>query len=494
MNTKVLSTIIGTSFLAVTLSTQVDATQVKDNKSAIESLKTLPQEANARALFNKYNVIETKTDELGFTHYTLSPKVKGKVIGDKEIKVHVNPQGKVVLINGETDAEIKEPTNTVTLSKQEALNYAFSAINTTQAQATNIRSDVVKQNDLNIDASTNKFVYDIELITTTPSIGHWNIKVDAETGAIIEKTSLIDTAATTGLGLGVIGSYKTININSEPSGYSLTDLTHTGMLATYRFDAATGNGNLVTDPDKTFNATNQKPAVDAHYYAGRVYNYFKNVHGRDSYDGLGSDIPSIVSVNTINTTNDYRNNAAWIGDKMIYGDGDGTKFRATSGAIDVVAHEITHGVTQTSAKLVNQGQAGALNESMSDVFAYFIDPQDWLIAEDIYTPAVAGDGLRSLANPDAYGQPSHMSKYLNTTADFGGIHTNMGIPNKAAYNTITTIGKEKSEKIYYRALTQYLTSTSTFLDAKNALVQSARDLYGETTATSVKAAWDKVGV
>lgn len=87
-----------------------------------------------------------------------------------------------------------------------------------------------------------------------------------------------------------------------------------------------------------------------------------------------------------------------------------------------------------------------------------------------------------------------MSKYLNTTADFGGIHTNMGIPNKAAYNTITTIGKEKSEKIYYRALTQYLTSTSTFLDAKNALVQSARDLYGETTATSVKAAWDKVGV
>lgn len=87
-----------------------------------------------------------------------------------------------------------------------------------------------------------------------------------------------------------------------------------------------------------------------------------------------------------------------------------------------------------------------------------------------------------------------MSGYINTTADYGGIHTNMGIPNKAAYNTITTIGKEKSEKIYYRALTQYWTSTSTFLDAKNAPVQSAKDLYDTTTANQVSAAWDQVGV
>lgn len=494
MNKKLLSTIAITSAVAIALTSQADAAQVTNNQTAVESLKTLPSSTNARATFNKYMVINTTTDELGFTHYTLSPKVKGKVVSKKEIKVHVNPQGKVVLINGETDAEVKEPINTVKLSKQDALNTVFSALKTNQSEVKNIGGEVLKQNDLNIDGKTNKIVYDIEIITTSPMISHWNFKIDADNGKIIEQNNLIDNAATTGTGLGVVGSYKTININSETSGYSLTDVTHTGILATYQYDAATGQGKLVTDTDKIFNSANQKAAVDANYYAGRVYDYYKNVHGRDSYDGQGSAIPSIVGVNTINTTNDYRNNAAWVGDKMIYGDGDGTKFRATSGAIDVVAHEITHGVTQTSAKLVNQGQAGALNESMSDVFAYFIDPQDWLIAEDIYTPTIAGDGLRSLSNPEAYGQPSHMSKYLNTTADFGGIHTNMGIPNKAAYNTITTIGKEKSEKIYYRALTQYLTSTSTFLDAKNALVQSARDLYGETTATSVKAAWDKVGV
>lgn len=494
MNKKLFSTIFTVSVLTATLTTQVEAAQVVDNNTAIESLKTLPKSANARALFNKYTVIETKQDDLGYTHYTLSPKVKGKVVSDKEIKVHVNPQGKVVLINGETDVDLPSPINAVTLTKQNALNKAFAAINTTEAQASNLGSNVVKRNELNIDSDTNKFVYDIELITTTPSIGHWNIKVDAATGAIIDHISLVDNVATTGTGVGVLGSFKSININSEASGYSLTDLTRTGAISTYRFNTATSQGDLVIDTDKTFNSDTQRAAVDAHYYAGRVYDYFKNVHGRNSYDGLGASISSIVGVNTIKTTNDFRNNAAWIGDKMIYGDGDGTKFRATSGAIDVVAHEITHGVTQTSAKLVNQGQSGALNESMSDVFAYFIDPQDWLIAEDIYTPAIAGDGLRSLSNPEAYGQPSHMRSYINTTADNGGIHTNMGIPNKAAYNTITSIGRAKSEKIYYRALTQYLTSTSSFADAKNALIQSARDLYDETTATNVKNAWDKVGV
>lgn len=493
MKIKIISTLIVATTISTTLTSQSQASQF-DSKSAVESLKTLPKSENARALFNKYNVIDTVTDDLGFTHYTLTPKANGKVFANKEIKVHVNPQGKVVLINGETDAKVSNPTNTVKLSKQTAISKAFEAINIKESEAKNFSGPVVKKAELNIDGDAGQYVYDIELVTTSPSIGHWNIKINAENGQITAKQNLIETAATTGLGLGVIGSYKTININSVTGAYTLENLTHTGRLETYQYNSSTGQGTIVSDTDKTFNATNQRAAVDAHYYAGRVYDYYKNIHGRDSYDGLGTGIPSLVGVNSINTLNDYRNNAAWLGDKMIYGDGDGTRFRATSGAIDVVAHEITHGVTQTTAKLVNQGQAGALNESMSDVFAYFIDPQDWLIAEDVYTPSIAGDGLRSLANPEAYGQPSNMSGYLNTTADYGGIHTNMGIPNKAAYNTITTIGKEKSEKIYYRALTQYLTSTSTFLDAKNALVQSAKDLYGTAVADQVTAAWDKVGV
>ena len=96
---------------------------------------------------------------------------------------------------------------------------------------------------------------------------------------------------------------------------------------------------------------------------------------------------------------DNRNNAAWIGDKMIYGDGDNDNYLPFSGAKDVVAHEITHGITQETANLVYENQPGALNESFSDVFAYFIDSDNFLIGEDIYTPNVKGDALRSMSNP-----------------------------------------------------------------------------------------------
>lgn len=131
---------------------------------------------------------------------------------------------------------------------------------------------------------------------------------------------------------------------------------------------------------------------------------------------------------------------------MVYGDGDGTTFTSLSGALDVVAHELTHAVTERTAGLQYQNQSGALNESFSDVFGYFLDPTDYLLGEDIYTPGVSGDALRSLSNPTQYGQPAHMSNYVNTTSDNGGVHTNSGIPNKAAYNTISSIGKAKAEK------------------------------------------------
>ncbi len=207
-------------------------------------------------------------------------------------------------------------------------------------------------------------------------------------------------------------------------------------------------------------------------------------------------IVKIVSITHVNRFNgqDNRNNAAWIGDKMIYGDGDGVTFTNLSAANDIVAHEITHGVTQSTANLVYRNQPGALNESFSDVFAYFVDSEDFLIGEDAYTPGRDGDALRSMSSPEQYGQPSHMSQYVHTTSDNGGVHTNSGIPNKAAYNTIQRIGKDRSEQIYYRALSQYLTSTSNFNDAKASLYQSALDLYGQNVASQVAQAWEDVGV
>ncbi|EGQ3563496.1 peptidase M4 family protein [Staphylococcus pseudintermedius] len=466
-------------------------TTVKSKADANKALKELPSDVKDN--YKDYDVVDALTDDLGYTHYTLQPVVDGVHAKDQEVKVHVDKKGQVVLINGEVNAEKVDPTNSVSISKDAALSTAFKAVDMKQSEASNLDEDVVKVNDVEIDGEDNKYVYHVELVTMEPDVSHWDLKVDAETGEVVEKTDLVAHAAATGTGRGVLGDTKRININSIDGGYSLEDVTGSAVMATYAFNPASGSADLITDPDTNFTDDYQRAGVDANYYAKKVYDYYASKFDRRSYDNRDSDIMSIVHVNNFQGQ-DNRNNAAWIGDKMIYGDGDGTTFTALSGADDVVAHEITHGVTQETAGLIYRGQPGALNESMSDTFAYFMDPGNTLIGEDVYTPRRPGDALRSMSNPEQFNQPGHMRDYVNTSSDHGGVHTNSGIPNKAAYLTVNKIGQEQAEQIYYRALTSYLTSTSNFADAKASLVRAALDLYGEDVARQVEAAWEEVGV
>lgn len=476
----------------VSATQNIDA-KVTQESQATNALKELPKSENIKKHYKDYKVTDTEKDNKGFTHYTLQPKVGNTYAPDKEVKVHTNKEGKVVLVNGDTDAKKVQPTNKVSISKESATDKAFEAIKIDRQKAKNLKSDVIKTNKVEIDGEKNKYVYNIEIITTSPKISHWNVKIDAETGQVVDKLNMIKEAATTGTGKGVLGDTKQININSVSGGYALQDLTQQGTLSAYNYDANTGQAYLMQDKDRNFDDDEQRAGVDANYYAKETYDYYKNTFGRESYDNQGSPIISIAHVNNFQGQ-DNRNNAAWIGDKMIYGDGDGRTFTALSGANDVVAHEITHGVTQQTANLVYRSQSGALNESFSDVFGYFIDDEDFLMGEDVYTPGVGGDALRSMSNPERFGQPSHMNDFVYTNSDNGGVHTNSGIPNKAAYNTIRSIGKQRSEQIYYRALTVYLTSNSDFQDAKASLQQAAFDLYGDGIAQQVGQAWDSVGV
>ncbi|MDO8737313.1 MAG: M4 family metallopeptidase [Thermoleophilia bacterium] len=213
-------------------------------------------------------------------------------------------------------------------------------------------------------------------------------------------------------------------------------------------------------------------AQAAHNNIGSTYDYYSSTFGRDSFNNAGASL-----ISTVHYGSSY-NNAYWNGQQMVYGDGDGNVFGPLGNSLDVVAHELTHGVTQYTADLVYSYQSGALNESYSDVFGVMVDRDDWLLGEDVYTPNTPGDALRSVSNPAQYGQPDHMNSYVNTSSDNGGVHTNSGIPNKAAYNIATAIGKDKMEFIWYRTLTLYLNSGSQFVDARDASVQSAADLYG----------------
>lgn len=167
---------------------------------------------------------------------------------------------------------------------------------------------------------------------------------------------------------------------------------------------------------------------------------------------------------------------------------------------------MTHGVVEYEANLAYQNQSGALNESFADVFGTLIeyeyqkDKADWLCGEDVWTPNVQGDALRSLSDPTRFDQPDHMNNYKNLPnteqGDWGGVHINSGIPNKAAYLVAQKIGTDKTGEIYYRALTSYLTSSATFKDARMALIQSAEDIYGVRSSeyNAVVSAFDAVGI
>ncbi|RMI25204.1 MAG: T9SS C-terminal target domain-containing protein [Calditrichaeota bacterium] len=231
-------------------------------------------------------------------------------------------------------------------------------------------------------------------------------------------------------------------------------------------------------------------AQTTHDHTGTTYDYFFNTHGRDSFDDAGATIRSTVH-HRINYVN-----AFWNGNQLVYGDGDGVQSDPLGMALDVVAHEFTHAVTTHTANLIYQDQSGALNESMSDIFAALIDAGDFMIGEDVWTPGTPGDALRYIDNPPLGGQPDHMSGYIITTGDNGGVHTNSGIPNKAFYNIVTAIGRPATGQIYYRGLTVYMTASTDFQAARLALIQAAEDLFGvgSAEAAAVEAGFDAVGI
>jgi bacillolysin len=450
---------------------------------------------------------ETNTDELGMTHYTFRQKIQNVPIDNSKIVVHIDKNKKISAVNGDfhpdAPSKLKEDRK---LTKQQALHAAWKHIDVKRSTADRKIKSLTGEtfNTLNenaelvvLDNRNYTLAYRIELQFVQPSPANWQIWVNAENGKVVKAVNQVQEAAKIGTGTGTLGDTKKLNTYLYEDNYYLYDTTKRmdGVIETYNNQGQYGNslpGVYVTDKDNTFTSESQKAAVDAHYYAGEVFDYYYDTFGRVSYDNKGANIRS-----TVNYGNNY-NNAAWVGNQMIYGNGDGNQFTYLSGANDVVAHELTHAVIQETADLVYENQPGALNESFADVFGYFVDPEDWLLGEDVYTPKVEGDAIRNLENPTEYGQPDHMDNYQNLPntpgGDWGGVHINSGIPNKAAYYTINAIGIKKAEQIYYRALTVYLTPNSSFQDARQSLIQSAQDLYDEAIANTVANAWDRVGV
>jgi Zn-dependent metalloprotease len=290
---------------------------------------------------------------------------------------------------------------------------------------------------------------------------------------------------------------------APPAGEANTvfDVHHGGTLPGER---KRGQG----DPESSDKAVNE--AFDG---AHLTHAFYKDVYGRESLDDHGLEL-----VSSVHFANNF-NNAGWNGSQMIYGDGDGVSFKIGSlTALDVVGHELTHGVTEFTAGLVYHKASGALNESFSDVFGSLVkqhkhgqtaDQADWLIGPGIFTSASQGKALRSLEAPGTANvfddQPAHMSGFVELPDnslpgnDNGGVHTNSGIPNKAFHLAATAIGGKAWEKaglIWYDALTKVLRSDSDFRDAANATLRTAEERFGANGAEhdAVGNAWAEVGV
>lgn len=277
------------------------------------------------------------------------------------------------------------------------------------------------------------------------------------------------------------------------------------------YDART-TGRL---PGKVVRREGESASADVHVNeaydgAGATYDLYKEEFDRNSINDQGLRLDS-----TVHYKSDY-NNAFWNGEQMAYGDGDGELFNRFTISMDIIGHELTHGVVEHSAGLIYRGQSGALNESWADVFGCLVkqraEQQDakranWLIGEGILASGVNGKAIRSLAEPgSAYDdhvlgkdpQPGHMDNYFVGLVDRGGVHINSGIPNHAFYFLARELGGQawkKAGQIWYQSL-QLLKPDCDFITAAHTTVATARMIHGSGSLEeqAVTGAWNKVGV
>jgi Zn-dependent metalloprotease len=272
-------------------------------------------------------------------------------------------------------------------------------------------------------------------------------------------------------------------------------------------------GQLARDEGQP--ASHDEVVNQAYDGLGATYDFYSSVFDRNSIDGHGMRLVATVHYGEV------FNNAFWNGRQMVFGDGDNIVFRGFTRSLDVVGHELTHGVTENTSNLIYHNQPGALNESFSDVFGSLVkqyvkkqtvDQADWLIGAEILAPGINGVALRSMKDPgSAYNdpnlggkdpQPKHMDGFLDLPDtpfdDFGGVHINSGIPNHAFYLVAKQLGGyawQDAGAIWYQTLLQ-LPSMAQFQDCADITVQVARMRFGTGSAQeqAVRSAWEEVGI
>ena len=478
--------------------------------------KDLLQLNNPTTAFKEKEVI---ADPQGNIHIKLQQYWKEIPIWNSQVIVHANTKG-VYAFNGRYHPNMNLPNQQPTISGVAAIEIVKQFLGVEKCSLptdlkTLLSTETQQAAELvyyvNPSAKTPKLAWKIEIHTT--DLAHWLLMVDAIDGHILYKKNQIChfNGPTTARAKDLNGVTQTIHTYDNGNSHYLVDGSRsmfdpTSIIPNEEKGAIVTLDARLSDPENlelyniasSNNTWTDQTAVSAHHHAGICYDYFRTTFNRNSIDGKGGNIYSIINF-------DIPDNAFWSGTAMFYGYGE-TGFRkgSVARALDISAHEMTHGIIRSSANLVYEFQSGALNESFADVFGVMVDRDNWTLGEDIVNPQVYKSGtMRNLANPNngvSIGkrdwQPDHMSQYVNLEEDedYGGVHINSGIPNHAFYLFATAIGKKKAEQVYYKALTQYLTPTSQFIDCRLAVIAAAEELYSTSEATAAAAAFDAVGI
>ncbi len=462
------------------------------------------------------------SDNLGFKHYLYYQKHNGIKVEFSEIILH-EENGILQKTSGTVIPQL-EINIKPSLSEIQAYKYALDFLN---AKFGNISVDLLKSlkkieselvilpQDENLGIHEDYLSYKFDVYNNNPVYGAV-LYIDAQNGTILlEDLKVVNTDAV-GSANTLYSGTRSITTDFTGSTHRLRDYSRGADIFTFDMNNGSNFGSAVDFTDADNNWIPADAGHDAHWGIEMTYDYYQT-YGRNSYDNEGAILESYVHTNLIGLGYSNNNNAFWDGtnQRMVFGDGDGVSFNPLT-CIDVVAHELTHAVTDFTADLVYSYESGALNESFSDIFGtaveFFAKPADanWLLGDEIST---TGDPIRNMENPNAEGDPDTYqgTNWYSGSGDNGGVHTNSGVQNfwfhllsdggngtndnGDIYN-VTGIGIENAEAIAYRNLTVYLTRNSNFEDAREGSIEAASDLFGKCSnvLTQVINAWNAVGV
>jgi bacillolysin len=490
-------------------------------------------------------IMKVVKDELGMTHVKLRQIYQNIEVYGTELIAHFTSMGELSIINGEYYTGIDGPTKPI-ISINDAEKIAKSDIFFQGKEPTvlNYKMVIFQFQDqvyltwnivISVEEPVGRWEYFISTVNgeVVYKADRFKYELTSDYSAILKNVfseivtnplvSIIDADAI-GTGTGVMGDTKNhIDTYGLPGSYDLLDRTrrlnnnihnHNGkMLSDQSIETRMYPSSVpMNDADNVWNNSAQSPGIDAHVYAGLTYDWMLSQFSRNSYDNAGKGMLSVVENSTDN------NNAGWDGSKVTYYTVT-SGHRSMAGAIDIVAHEWGHAITDYESNLIYEKEPGALNESFSDMtgiavgFATGIDP-DWQQGENYNTNETP---IRDLSNPHVRNQPdtyltdqywiSVVSCTPSKSNDYCGVHTNSGVPNKMFYLlsqggtfngvTVTGIGISNAVKIMYRANANYWTSSTVFINAKLGSISAANDLDATGNwATQTKNAWEavKVGV